>query len=454
MDTIASHSPQNPDDVVVVANRMSATDVVDAFARARTAQQQWWAMGAAGRAAALSAAAEALAARAEEATDLVVREVGKPLTEARGEVARGVSILRYYAQASFMPKGDVFPPSAGVMLWSERRPHGVVGLITPWNFPVAIPLWKAAPALSAGNAVVMKPSQDAIACAQFLEDVLAPHLPAGLFTVAVGGGSDVGNALTANADCVSFTGSTGVGRQIVQTAAARNVPVQAEMGGLNAAIVLEDADYEKTAAIIAGAAMWFAGQKCTATSRVIVVGDGDFATPFVKAVESLVIGDPARAEVTVGPLINRASLQDFTSALEQAKASGGRILTGDAPADGLFVRPVVIEGLPADHPLSCNEVFGPIVTMHRAATPEEAMALANSVEYGLVTGIHGRDLNQVMALASQAQSGLVKINASTSGVDFYAPFGGEKMSSHGMREQGLAALEFYSHTVTVTLAPH
>lgn len=454
MNTIASHSPQNPEDVVVVANRLNADDVVYAFTRAREAQRQWWAMGAAGRAAALSAAADALAARADEATDLVVREVGKPLAEARGEVARGVSILRYYAQASFMPKGDVFPPSAGVMLWSEQRPHGVVGLITPWNFPVAIPLWKAAPALCAGNAVVMKPSQDAIACAQFLEDVLAPHLPAGLFTVAVGTGSDAGNAITANADCISFTGSTGIGRQIVQTAAARNVPVQAEMGGLNAAIVLEDADYDKTAAIIAGAAMWFAGQKCTATSRVIVVGDGDFATPLVHAVESLVIGDPARADVTVGPLINAASLRDFAAALEQAKASGGRILTGDAPAEGLFVKPVVIEGLSPDHPLSCNEVFGPIVTLHRAATPEEAMAMANSVQYGLVTGIHGRDLNQVTALAAQAHSGLVKINASTSGVDFYAPFGGDKMSSYGMREQGLAALDFYSHTVTITLAQH
>lgn len=454
MSTIASRSPQNPADVVVEAPRMTAADVEAAFTRAREAQRQWWAMGAAGRAAALHAAAEALAARADEATDLVVREVGKPLTEAKGEVARGVSILRYYAQASFMPKGDVFPPSAGVMLWSERRPHGVVGLITPWNFPVAIPLWKAAPALCAGNAIVMKPSQDAIACALFLQDVIAPHLPAGLFQVVVGGGSDVGNALTANADCISFTGSTGVGRQIAHTAVARNVPVQAEMGGLNAAIVLADADYEKTAAIIAGASMWFAGQKCTATSRVIVVGDGDFTTPFINAVESLVMGDPARADVTVGPLINEASLRDFNAALDNARASGGRILTGDAPAEGLFVKPVVIDGLAADHPLSCNEVFGPIVTLHNAATPEEAIELANSVEYGLVTGIHGRDLNTVLTLASQAHSGLVKINASTSGVDFYAPFGGEKMSSYGMREQGLAALDFYSQTTTVTLAQH
>ena len=253
---------------------------------------------------------------------------------------------------------------------------------------------------------------------------------------------------------VSFTGSTAVGRQIAQTAVARNVPVQAEMGGLNAAIVLADADYEKTAGIIAGAAMWFAGQKCTATSRVIVVGDGDFATPFVKAVESLKMGDPTDPTVTVGPLINDASLRDFTAALDSARSSGANFLTGDSPANALFVKPVVLEGLAPDHPLSCNEVFGPIVTMHRADTPEDALAMANSVEYGLVTGIHGRDMNLLTALASRARSGIVKINASTSGVDFYAPFGGDKMSSYGMREQGLAALDFYSHTTTVTLAPH
>lgn len=454
MSTIESRSPQNPADLVIAAERMSTADVEAAFATARTAQRTWWGMGAAARALALNAAASALEARADEATALVVREVGKPVSEAKGEVARGVAILRYYAQASFMPKGDLLPPSAGVMLWSERRPHGVVGLITPWNFPVAIPLWKAAPALSAGNAVIMKPSQDAIACALFLQEVIAPHLPEGLFSVAVGGGADVGNALTANADCISFTGSTIVGRQIVMTAAGRNVPVQAEMGGLNAAIVLADADYERTAAIIAGAAMWFAGQKCTATSRVIVVGDGDFETPFVRAVEALRMGDPADPAVTVGPLINPASLRDFQAALDSARASGGRFLTGDAPAEGLFVKPVVLSGLPADHPLSCNEVFGPIVTMHRAATAQEAIEMANSVEYGLVTGIHGRDINQLTELAAQAHSGIVKINASTSGVDYYAPFGGEKMSSYGMREQGLAALEFYSRTTTVTLAQH
>ncbi len=454
MDVIESRSPQDPSDIVVAAPRMTAADVADIVQRARIAQRQWWSAGAAARAAGLHAAAEALAARAEEASMLVAREVGKPITEARGEVQRGISILRYYAQVSYLPKGDMFPPSNGVMLWSERRPHGVVGLVTPWNFPVAIPLWKAVPALCAGNAVVMKPSQEAIACALLLQEVIAPHLPEGLFSVVVGSGSEVGNAVTGSADCISFTGSTAVGRGIVRVAADRNVPVQAEMGGLNAAIVLPDADYERTAAIIAGGAMWFAGQKCTATSRVIVVGDGDFETPFINAVEALHIGDPMDPTVTVGPLINEASLRDFTTAVDGARASGGRFLTGDAPAEGLFVRPVVMAGLAPDHPLSCNEVFGPIVTMHRAATPEDAIAMANSVQYGLVTGIHGRDVNLLTSLASQAHSGIVKINASTSGVDFYAPFGGEKMSSYGPREQGLAALDFYSHTTTVTLAQH
>lgn len=451
---ITSRSPQNPNDIVLSVEGATEAMVLDAFAVARAAQQQWWALGAAGRAAALHGAAEALATRADEAATLIMREVGKPISEAKGEVARGVSILRYYAQASFMAKGDVFPPSTNVMLWSERRPLGVAGLITPWNFPMAIPLWKAAPALCAGNAVIMKPSQEAIACALLLEDVLAPHLPTGLFKIAIGGGSDVGNAITANADVISFTGSTKVGRQIVATAAARNVPVQAEMGGQNAAIVLADADYEKTAGIIAGASMWFAGQKCTATSRVIVVGDGDFATPFVNAVKALKKGDPADPAVTVGPLINDASLADFMQALNTAKSSGGRILHGDEPAQGLFVEPVVIDGLAPDHPLSCNETFGPIVTLHRAATPEDAIAMANSVEYGLVTSIHGRDINQITHLAALADTGLVKVNSSTSGVDFYAPFGGEKMSSYGMREQGLAGIEFYSHTVTIALQQH
>ena len=451
---IISRSPQNPDDVIASVAPASAADVDAAFAKARAAQKQWWAMGAAARAAALHAAGEALAARTDDVAMLAMREVGKPITESKGEVARGVSILRYYAQASFMPKGDVFPPSTNVMLWSERRPHGVAGLITPWNFPIAIPLWKAVPALSAGNAVVMKPSQEAFGCALFLQELFAPHFPDGLFQVVVGTGSGAGNALTANADIISFTGSTAVGRQIVMTAAARNVPVQAEMGGQNAAIVLADADYEKTAAIIAGAAMWFAGQKCTATSRVIVVGDGDFATPFVNAVKALKKGDPADPAVTVGPVINAASLADMQTALAGAKAAGGTILHGDVPANGFFVEPVIIDGLAANHPLSCNETFGPIVTMHRASTPEEAIEMANSVEYGLVTSIHGRDLNQITSLCAMADTGLVKINASTSGVDFYAPFGGEKMSSYGMREQGLAALEFYSHTVTVALAQH
>ena len=451
---ITSRSPQNPDDVVLSVEGATEAMVVSSFALARTAQQQWWAMGAAARATALHNAAEALAARADEAATLIMREVGKPITEAKGEVARGVSILRYYAQASFMSKGDVFPPSTNVMLWSERRPLGVAGLITPWNFPMAIPLWKAAPALCAGNAVMMKPSQEAIACALFLEEVFAPHFPTGLFMVAIGEGSDVGRAITANADVISFTGSTKVGRQIVTGAAARNVPVQAEMGGQNAAIVLADADFEKTAGIIAGAAMWFAGQKCTATSRVIVVGDGDFATPFVNAVKALKKGDPADPTVTVGPLINEASLNDFQTAVATAKTSGGRILHGDQPPQGLFVEPVIIDGLAPDHPLSCNETFGPIVTLHRAATPEDAIAMANSVEYGLVTSIHGRDLNQITTLAALADTGLVKVNSSTSGVDFYAPFGGEKMSSYGMREQGLAGIEFYSHTVTIALQQH
>ena len=453
MDTVLSRSPQNPSDIVITAARNTPDEVVAAIAHARRAQREWWALGAAGRANALHAAAEALNARATEATDLVVREVGKPISEARGEVGRGVAILRYYAQTSYLPKGDMYPPSMGTMLWSERRPRGVAGLITPWNFPVAIPLWKAAPALAAGNAVVIKPSTDAIACALFLKSILDPFLPQGLVQVVIGG-RDVANAVIDNADVMSFTGSTAVGQQVAARSVGNNIPVQAEMGGQNPAVVLADADFAKTASLVAGAAMWFAGQKCTATRRVIVVGDRDFAPSLIEAVQALKVGDPADASVTVGPLINEASLGDFATALANARAAGATVLTGGGEPDGNFVQPLVLDGLAADHPLSCEETFGPIVTLHRAADIDEAMAMANSVRYGLVTSLHGRDINALTEMAAQAHSGLVKINASTSGVDFYAPFGGEKASSYGQREQGLAALDFYSQTVTTTLAPH
>jgi aldehyde dehydrogenase (NAD+) len=452
---ISSSSPQQPKDLVVEVPEQGADDVRAAFAAAREAQRGWAGGPAAGRATALAAAADAVAAAADELAELAVREVGKPLGEAKGEVARSVAILRYYAQQVFDPIGSVHEPSAQGLLFTQRRPHGVAGLITPWNFPLAIPLWKAAPALAFGNAVVLKPAPEATACALRLAELVAPCLPDGLLAV-VPGDAEAGQAVVALADVVSFTGSVAAGNAVAQAATARGVPVQAEMGGQNPAVVLPDADLDGAAAQVATAAMGFAGQKCTATKRVIVVGEADaFREKLVAAVEAMVVGDPADAEVTVGPVIDEAARDRVVAVAEDAVNAGGRVLTGGTTLerDGWFVAPTVVEGVPGDHTLACDEVFGPICLLQTAADLDEAVELANAVPHGLAAGVYTRDLGSALSAAQRLEAGLVKVNAPTSGVDFYLPFGGEKASSIGAREQGKAAQEFYTTVHTITVAP-
>ncbi|MFL6135497.1 MAG: aldehyde dehydrogenase family protein, partial [Nocardioidaceae bacterium] len=289
-NNVRSTNPTRPDDVVVEAPASTQDDVAKAAQAARAAQKEWQATPPAARSAAIAAAAEAVAGASDELTELMVREVGKPRSEAAGEAARAVAILRYYAQQVLDPDGETYPAASGTLLMARRHPRGVAGLITPWNFPFAIPLWKAAPALCYGNTVVLKPASDAIACALFLEEVLSKHLPEGVFNVVTGPGS-AGQAVVELADVVSFTGSTAVGLGVAASATARGIASQAEMGGLNASIVLPDADVGTAAKVIAGAAMGYAGQKCTATSRVIAVGDeAPITEALVAAVEGLSVG--------------------------------------------------------------------------------------------------------------------------------------------------------------------
>lgn len=452
---IASYSPQQPKDLVIEVPESDATGVHAAFARARAAQADWAGAPAGARASALATAADAVADATDELSTLMVREVGKPLGEAKGEVARSVAILRYYAQQVFDPIGAVHEPSSRGLLLTQRRSRGVAGLITPWNFPLAIPLWKAAPALAFGNAVVLKPAPEATACGLRLVELIASALPDGLL-VCVPGDAVAGRAIVAEADVVSFTGSTATGNSVAQAAAQRGVPVQAEMGGQNPAIVLPDADLDAAAAQIANAAAGYAGQKCTATKRVIVVGDaGPFRDAFVDAVEALVVGDPADPDVLVGPVIDNGARDRVLAAAEDAERVGGRVLTGGVALDqdGWFVAPTVVEGVPANHTLACEEVFGPICLLQATADVDDAIALANSVPYGLTAAVYTRDLATALATSQRLDAGQIKVNAPTTGVDFYLPFGGEKASSVGPREQGKAAQEFFTSLHTITLAP-
>jgi alpha-ketoglutaric semialdehyde dehydrogenase len=454
---IESRSPQRPADVVVETAACDRPGVASAVNRARAAGREWAGAQPAVRAQALHDAGQALEAAAEEVARLVVREVGKPLGEAVAEVARAVAILRYYSQQAFDPDGETYPASAAPesLLLTRRRPRGVAGLITPWNFPVAIPLWKAAPALVFGNAVVLKPSPEATACALRITELVGPHLPDGVLEV-LPGGAETGAAVVETVDVVSFTGSVDVGRGVAAAAAARGVAAQAEMGGKNASIVLADADLAATARAVASSAMGYAGQKCTATSRVVAVGGGDrFREALADAVEALRVGDPAEAGVEVGPVITGEARRRVLERAEAARRDGARLLTGgtDVGDDGWFVAPTVVDGLPPEHRLAQEEVFGPICTVHEAADLDEAIGICNGVRYGLVTSVFTGDVGAALDALHRIDTGLVRVNAPTTGVDFYAPFGGEKQSSYGPREQGKAARELYTTTRTIALHP-
>ncbi|MFJ9606655.1 aldehyde dehydrogenase family protein [Kitasatospora sp. NPDC101176] len=449
--TITSYNPADPADLVVAVEEPGAQAVRDAVGRAAAAQPGWLAAGAGARSAALGRIADAVEAHADELAALIVREVGKPLAEARGEVARTAAIWRYYAQAPFTPSGAVHETAAGPgLLLTRRRPYGVAGLIAPWNFPLAIPTWKAAPALAVGNTAVLKPAPEATACAlRLAELVAAAGLPADVFTV-LPGGAEEGAALVDAADVVSFTGSTGVGRAVVRAATERGVPVQAELGGLNAALVLPDADIALAANHIAAAVAGYAGQKCTATSRVIAVGAAyePLRDALVKALELV-------DDSVCGPVINAAARDRLTGAVATATAAGATLLTGGrAPErDGWYVEPALLTDVPAEHPLAREEFFGPIALLHAAADLDEAIALANDTPHSLSTSVHTGSLDVALAAADRLDAGMIRVNAPSSGVDFHLPFGGAKGASHGDREQGQAALDFYTVSRTVSVLP-
>jgi len=453
---ITSRNPHDPADVIGEWEAAGEAEVAAAVDRAAGAAPGWSGTPAPARAAALTAAAAALEDRAAEVTGLVIREVGKPRSEAAGEVARGIAILRYFAQAALLPDGDTLPPATpGALLLARHRPVGVTGLVTPWNFPVAIPLWKAAPSLAFGNATVLKPSERSPAVALLLAEILAAHLPPGVFQVVLGAGA-TGRALTGHAGvaAVSFTGSVPAGRDVVARVAGRGGRVQAEMGGQNASVVLADADFEKAATAIAYAAMGYAGQKCTATSRIIVedAAYGKFRDRLVAAVAALGVVDPAQDGTLVGPVISGRARD---SALAAVAGSGGTVLTGGAGLDaaGYYVAPTLVELDAPEGPLATEEVFAPVAAVLRADSAEAAVQIANDVRYGLVSALFTQDLGRALRLSDRFDAGMVRVNAPTSGVDFHAPFGGAKQSSYGPREQGQAARDFYTETRTVTIVP-
>ena len=455
-------NPSNADDILAEVPHGTPDDVGLAVDAASAALPGWRGSTGPARAEALYKWAAAIGDRQEELAQLVTREVGKPIGESRGEVARCVTILRYYAGEAVREAGQVIPAqAAGALQFTLREPLGVVALITPWNFPVAIPLWKAAPAIAFGNTVVLKPAEASSMCAVMLaECAKASGLPDGVFNVLLGSGRGIGPALLAAGDVrgVSFTGSAAVGATVAAAAAARNIRYQTEMGGKNVAIVMPDADLRHAATLTAAGAMRYAGQKCTATSRVVVAREVEepFLDELRRQTKALPLGpvtDPASA---VGPLISEESRRSITQVLDRMDAEC--VYVADVPSTpefsrGFFVPPTIVRGAAPDSELARKELFGPVLTSFAVAGLDEAIALANDTPYGLSASLFTRDVRAALRYVHEIQVGLVRVNGDTTGVDPHAPFGGMKGSSSGSREQGPAAREFYTEIKTVQINP-
>jgi aldehyde dehydrogenase (NAD+) len=455
-------NPSDTADVIAHVPEGVADDVAGAVRAANQALDGWRSLSGPARAEHLYKWAAVIGDRQEALAQIVTREVGKPIGEARGEVARCVMILRYYAGEAVRSNGELIPAqSAGSLQFTLREPLGVVALITPWNFPIAIPVWKAAPALAFGNTVVLKPaeasSQVAVALA---ETAAAAGMPAGTFNVVLGSGAAIGRDLI-GADAVrgvSFTGSGAVGTQVAAQAAQRNIRYQTEMGGKNVVIVMPDADLRQAATLTAAGAMRYAGQKCTATSRVVVTKEVEepFLAELRRQVESLPLGPVTDASAAVGPVISersRDAIRAVLGALDSEPFYRATVPTSAEFANGYWVAPTVIRNVSADSELARKELFGPVLAEFTADDLDHAIALANDTQYGLSASLFTRDLRAALRYIDRIHVGLVRVNGDTTGVDPHAPFGGMKGSSSGSREQGPAAREFYTEIKTVQVNP-
>jgi len=407
----------------------------------------------------LRRAADLLQQRTPDIARDLAMEEGKTLPEAAGETTRAVAILRYFAAQTLEPDGETYPShSAKTFLYAIREPLGTVAAITPWNFPIAIPAWKIAPALAYGNSVVWKPAEIVPLTAIHLVQALADAgLPAGVLNLVLGRGSDVGDTITTHpaVDAITFTGSNKVGRAIQAKAVASGKKVQLELGGKNPAVVLADADLDNAADHVARGAFLSAGQKCTATSRIIVdqrVWD-EFRERLREKTKQMTLGDPLDAKTKVGPVSSEQQFDTVRYYLDIARKEKAEFLTGEMPVSdgkqGYYIAPIILAGLSKESALVREEVFGPVAALLPAQSPEEALAIANDTPFGLSASVFTNDLNRAMRFVRGLRAGVVKVNQETAGLEFQVPFGGMGDSSSGSREQGKVARDFFTQWKTV-----
>jgi 2,5-dioxopentanoate dehydrogenase len=441
-----------------------AADAAAAVESASNAEGRWKAATPVARGRILSKASQILESRKAELAELLTREEGKTLVESQGEVQRAVDIFRFFGGLSYTLGGQTIPHDLpGNLLYTSRLPLGVVGLITPWNFPIAIPAWKLAPALLAGNTIVLKPASQAPALSLELARALAEAgLPKGVLNVVVGDGRAVGGGLASNPAVagLSFTGSYTVGREIYLQLAPRMARAQMEMGGKNPTIVLADADLDLAATLTAKAAFGLTGQACTATSRVIV--ERTVLEPLLERIvakaRALKVGPGLQPGVEMGPAVNQQELEGNFEHIEAALHEGARLVSGGKRLTegdlqfGNFIEPTIFDGVTPNMRLAREEVFGPVLAVMSVGGFDEALTLANSLDVGLSASVVTRDFKKAMQFAERIEAGVVKVNQISTGLALQAPFGGVKKSStDSFREQGAGALDFYTRQKTVYL---
>ncbi len=456
-ETYEKRGPWRPSEPIGEFPASGEADVDAAVEAAAAAFEGWARTPAARRGAILGKAADAIEARAEQIARDMTLEMGKPLRESRGEALRAAQIFRFFAGEGLRATGERFEQMlTGSVVYTVRRPLGVVGLITPWNFPAAIPAWKAAPALAYGNTVVLKLAQEAPLTGLHLAACLdEAGLPAGALNVVVGRGSAVGAPLVRHprVRAISFTGSVPVGEGVRDEGTRLGKRVQLELGGHNPLIVMADADLDRAVEAAYSGAFWSAGQKCTATRRIYVQDEvyDDFRARLLARVERGKVGDPSDPETEVGPIVNESQLAEILAGVERGRADGGLLLAGGERLDdeAYLVAPTVFEGLADDAFLSCEEVFGPVTSLYRFGDLDEAIRRANAVRFGLSAAIFTSSLASARAFVDRLEAGILHVNSQTPGADVHVPFGGVKSSGFGPHEQGRAALEFYTEVVTV-----
>ena len=463
-ETMENRNPAYRDEVVGLFASSGAADVDAAIAAAEEAYRSWRFSSPMTRANILHKAANILESRIPEVGRELTREEGKTLKEGIGETTRAVQILRYFAGEAQQPSGEHYPSvNPHTLLYTTREPLGVVAVVTPWNFPIAIPAWKIAPALAFGNTVVFKPaSLTPLTAVRLVEALDEAGLPAGVLNLVTGSAANVGDPLVRDPRVVAitFTGSNETGAELRRSAAERGAKLQLELGGKNPAIVLADADLDHALGQVVAGAMMSTGQKCTATSRAIVdrrIIDR-FTEMLADRIGGLKVGDPLDAETQIGPLIDERAADRVAGEVDAAKQAGAELVVGGERLGsglerGAFLAPTLFADVDPKSRLGQDELFGPVLGVIPVDSMEEAMAVANQVKFGLSASIFTRDLGRALTFAREIEAGVVHVNSETAGAEPQVPFGGMKGSSSYSREQGKAAREFFTQMKTVYIDP-